>query len=236
MSGVKVSELTNASALSITDLLYLVNSGNPRKLTLNDLILFFKAQTGLTVSVNGIASVNNAITLDKASLALGNVPNVNPVTSLNALSGAAVLVSDGSLVVSVSGQNISFKVNPEFTLDWSKLTGSWETQAQLAAALASVGVQLTPRTTSTTVVLSDDILRQWVNVDVAVETQMIVPSSMNAAIGALIEFRQIGQGAVTVTGDAISLVTQPVGSKYKTTGIGSRIQIVSLGGNAWEFK
>ena len=207
MSTIKVSDLAPATNLAGADIFYVVNGGNPRKMSLDSLILYIKTNIALALSVNSVLAINNAITLSKYDIGLGNVPNVVPVVSINGLSNAVNLsAADTTLLMTTAGQAVSFAVNPNFTLDWSKLTGNFSSQSALASALASVGVQQAPRATSLNDIVANDFLRQWVDVDVTTATQMTLPGNMNAPIGALIEFRQKGAGTVTAVGDAISTV------------------------------
>jgi hypothetical protein len=52
MAGSKVSELLASSALGDNDLLYVVNSGNPRKLTVSALTSHLVNNKGVVTTVN----------------------------------------------------------------------------------------------------------------------------------------------------------------------------------------
>jgi hypothetical protein len=240
MTASKVSEMLAATSPATTDLLYLVNSGNPRKITLGSLADFLTSAKTFVTSVNTLTGVNGAVTLTKSDIGLGNVPNVNPVTTLNSLSGAALIAAGDGLSVTIVGQTITIAVS-DLTLDWSALTGDWTSQTALATALANVGVQIAPRTidsSSADLLLTiTDCTRQWVDVDFTVPTQLILPT-MSAPLGSMIELRQASaDGVVTVTAqDGGTVINQPANTFYATAGLGTRIQLVSLGSNAWEFR
>jgi len=248
MAGSKVSELLASSALGDNDLLYVVNSGNPRKLTVSALTSHLVNVEGVATSVNGKTATDGAITLVKGDLALGNVPNVNPVTTLNALSGAVVITPGANATVQVQDNNIAVGVSPDLTLDWGKVTGDLSSNITLTAALAQLGLQNPPRQVvidgyetqeqleAKRLLLDTDVSAHWVNVNSTVDVVMSIPLA-DVPVGSLLEIRQAGTGKVSVNTLALQVaISQPFGTTVQTNGVGTRIQLVSLGNNAWEYR
>lgn len=243
MAGTKVSELNAASSISNTDLFYIVNNGSPRNISISALSDFVKTHTNLINNINDITTTNNSITITSNTVGLGNVPNVNPVTSVNALHGNLNITGNTSqinVITSNTSNSITIAIDSNFTIPFSKISGAWEDNASLLSGLASVGAEMAPRTVNSSsnsysLVLSDLNLL-WINADFMSNTELTI-SSINAPVGALLEVRQAGSGQVTViNGDANTLINYPYGTWSWTNGVGTRIQLVSLGANAWEYK
>ena len=76
----------------------------------------------------------------------------------------------------------------------------------------------------------------WVEADFSSTTNLLLPS-LNASVGSMIEIRQKGLGQIgVVSGDAYTFINTPYGTWDVTNGAGTRIQLVCLGDNVWEFK
>ena len=243
MAGTKVSQLPFANDPSANDITYIVNSGNSRQISLGELTNYLLTNSNVVTSVNGIIASNNAITVTKADVGLGNVPNVIPVTSLNTLTGNASIVGTTSQInISVSNEDIIMSIDPSYTLDFSHITGDWTSQSGLVSALSTIGLQTPPReiNINTSLALeSSDISALWVDCNFENNTSVVL-TPLNIAVGALIELRQAGNGIITVVpglgaSNTYPLINIPVGAFGFTNGIGTRIQISSLGGNTWEF-
>lgn len=248
MAGSKVSELLASSALTDTDLFYVVNGGNPRKLTVSALTSHLVNNKGVVTSINGKTATTGTVTLVKSDLGLGNVPNVNPVTTLNTLSGAVVITAGANATVQTDGNNIAVGVSPNLTLDWGKVTGDLSSNITLLAALAQLGLQEPPRQVvidgtetqeqleAKLLLSSTDVSVHWVNVTSTTDVVMYIPSG-DVPVGSLLEIRQAGSGRVTVNTLSIPVsITQPFGTTFQTNGVGTRIQLVSLGNDAWEYR
>jgi hypothetical protein len=240
MAGTRLSLLNSATTLLNTDFTYLVNNGSPRKLTLQKLIEFISSQTEFVKTINGVSATENILTLTKANIGLGDVPNTNPVTSLNTVKGDITLSgATNKIDITISDHTFTFTVSPNFTLDWSKLTGSWVTQTALATTLSNLGAQIDIRvvdSSSGVALILDDIKRTWVDANFLTDTELTL-SAIGASAGAMIEIRQKGAGKVTVvSGDAYTFINTPYGTWSQTNGVGTRIQLVCLGNNVWEFK
>lgn len=238
MAGTKVSQLADAADIGLSDLLYLVNSSSPRKLTLQSLINFLTSQHFIT-SINGLQVSDGSLEMTKSDIGLANVPNVNPVTTLNTLSGLVNIVGDSDISVDVVGSNINLSFANTLSIPFSKLTGDISDNPALAAALATVGIQQPSREinpSTSTALEALDASRLWVNVVYGTPVTLTL-SALNLPEGAIIEIRQGGSGAVSVTeGDGATTIQRPDSIMDVTAGIGSRIQLISLGGNAWEFR
>lgn len=242
MAGIKVSDLSVASGIAETDLLYLVNSGNPRKATLLQMLTYLLSKKVVT-SINGVdGDGNGVVNLTPANLGLGNVTNALGAVSVNGVEG--VLNITASTGITVTGDNAAKTVHVDATaleLPFSQITGDpVADNPALAAALASVGVQLVTRLinagTGSLDLTIQDIQRPWVDVDFTTPTSVRIPNAVNAPVGAVIEVRQEGTGVVTIVGDSIQIVNQRPGVRYTTEGRGTRIQVVSLGTQAWEYR
>lgn len=240
MAGTKVSLLNNATDLQDTDVLYIVNNSNPRKLSLGALNDYVLTNTGAINVINGVNSINNAITLTKSNIGLSNVPNISPVTSINTFNGnLQILGSTQEIDIDNTGSTITLSINPNFSLDFSKITGTWQDQPSVSSALSSVGVQSSPISlnANTSLVLDNEhSLCLWVDCNFQSNTAVLL-SDFNPVIGTLIELRQAGLGTVTVQPlDGNEFIFYPYGTWSHTNGIGTRIQIVCIGNNHWEFK
>ena len=241
MAGTKISQLAPASNVIASDVLYLVNNGNPRKITLENLFTFLKSHTEVIVTLNGHGASNNALTLTKADIILDQVPNVSPVTTLNGANGAVnILGASNQLSITNVGKNITVGVANTFNLDFSKVSGNWQDNPSLSTALSNLGAQTLPRTlnssSSSLDLIIEDTISLWVEADFTGTTNLTLPS-LNASIGAMIEVRQKGLGVIGIlSGDAYTFINTPYGTWDVTRGVGTRIQLVHLGDNVWEFK
>ena len=244
MTGVKVSALLPAANPVDTDLTYLVNGGSPRSMALSALLTYLMSKAVVT-TVNGHPGVAGAVTVTKGDVGLSNVPNVAPVVTLNALAGALTIAGGPGLVVTAAGNTVT--VSPSgLTIPWGNLTGAIGLQTDLAALLASAGIQqgvrtLTVATSSGSVqvagpFVSSDVLALWNNVNCPTAVSMNIPVGLGAIVGALLEVRQGGAGPVTVTGDVGVTLFAPIGVPTATGGIGTRMQLVCIGTDAWEYR
>lgn len=235
MTGVKVSALSPATAPGLQDSTYLVNGGNPRNLTLGALITFLESQ-GLVASVNGHAGVAGAVTLVKSDVGLGNVPNVNPVVSLNSLAGAVTLAGGSGITLTIQGNIVTISIGT-LQIPWGSMTGTLANQADLSAVLASVGIQQGIRAvTAAGNFLPADPSNLWVSVNSSTPVSMNMPVGVGQVIGSLIEIRQAGAGIVAITSDLGVVIFTPNGSLTTTGGIGTRLQLVCIGTDAWEYR
>jgi hypothetical protein len=195
---------------------------------------------GFVKTINGISTTNGAITLTKTDVGLTNVPNVNPVQTINSLNGTVTVAAGADIIVASSGSTITVGVNPNIEIDFSQITGDISSNTPLSVALAGVGVQTAPRTINTstgnTLLQLSDTSAVWVNADFGNDTTLMLPN-LNAPVGALIEVRQAGLGKLTIMPQSVeTVISTPIGSWTTTNGAGTRIQIVHVGGNVWEFK
>ena len=244
MTGVKVSALLPAVNPTGADITYLVNAGSPRSLTLSALLTYLLAQTVVT-TVNGRPGANGAVNITKGDIGLPNVPNVNPVTTLNALAGGVTIAAGNGISVSAAGSNITINVSG-LTLPWGSFTGTVSAQTDLAALLASAGIQMGVRTLTVSTssaslqsagnFIGTDVAALWNNVSCPTSVSVNIPVGLGASVGALLEVRQTGSGAVTVTGDVGVTIFSPIGRPTTTIGIGTRMQLVCIGTDAWEYR
>lgn len=239
MAGTKVSELQEATLLEDTDLLYVVNSGSPRKSILNTLYSWLIGK-GVVNSISGVTTTNGNVNLTSTEVGLGNVPNVNPVETINTLSGDVTLSAGSNITFNTIGNDINVNVDPALQIGFSNISGTWSDNTSLAVILASLGAQTAPRTinvgTGNTDLLLSDTSAIWVNADFGVDTTLQL-GEIGAPEGAMIEIRQAGVGKIDVAAaTGLVFITTPTGTWNITDGQGTRIQIVSLGNNQWEFK
>ena len=105
--------------------------------------------------------------------------------------------------------------------------------------VSALGCKLTPiylNYNNSLVLNESHISCLWIDADFVFNTQLSLPS-FDAPIGSYIKVRQRGAGLVTIIqGDANTSITTPNGVWNTTDGPGTRIQLVSLGNNKWEFK
>lgn len=241
MAGIKVSQLETASNVDGDDLLYIVNNGAPKKISTADLAGVVRKLASLVGKVNGVApDVAGLVTLTKSDVGLGSVPNVSPVTSVNEIAGAITIFPKvgGGLVVTSDGTSIEIAIDPAYSFSWANIAGDPLTNSQLAATLAGVGVLSAPLALNAAPYeLSHAHTKAlWVNVSSPTDVLVNLPP-LDVTVGTIIELRQEGRGKVGVTYDNQYLtVNIPPGSVTETSGRGSRIQIICLGSNAWEFR
>lgn len=235
MAGTKVSQLSAATNPSVSDLLYLINAGNPRSITLSAFISFLLANNIVT-SVNGHTGVSGAVTVTKADVGLSLVPNAVPVGSVNTLTGAVVLAAGNGIALTPVGNTITLNVSG-LTNAWGSMTGSITNQGDLAAQFASLGVQQGIRAvTVSSNFLSTDITNLWISCNSALAMTMNIPIGLGTAVGALIEVRQAGSGVVTIISDVGTTLFAPNGIATSTAGVGTRIQLVNIGTDSWEYR
>ena len=239
MSGTKVSQLGVASSPADADLLYLVNGGNPRNFSLVALLTWLKSK-GVPVSVNAQSVTDGALVLTKTDLGLDNVTNVKGTTTTNGLEGDVVIDGVAGVTVTPNGSTNHLTIDPSgISIPFTQLTGVPTDNSALASVLASVGVQIPVRTVNSGSGVNlaiTDVQRPWVDADFVGDTQLKIPDTVNAPVGAVIEIRQAGVGKITLTGDVFTIVNVRFGTVFSTNGQGTRIQVVSLGGQAWEFR
>lgn len=245
MSGTKVSQLSSATTVALTDITYLVNGGNPRSLSLAALIQFLLSQNVIT-TVNGHSGVAGAVTLAKSDIGLANVPNVIPVTSLNSMTGAVTVTAGTGLTITPSGNTIAVGVSPTLALPWGALSGTIANQYDLATMLAAAGIQQGVRTITVTSFststqsggnfLPADPATLWTNVNCPSAISVNIPAGMGSIVGALLEVRQVGSGPVSITNDPSVTLFSPIGVPTKTIGIGTRMQLVNIGPDSWEYR
>ena len=240
MSVIKVSLLPFASNTSGSDVFYLANNLSPRKLTIDRLLEFFNTTSGCINKVNSITTIDNTTTLSYIDMGLGNVTNIKPLTALNNLSGNVTIQGVENIIDVHSSNNIiTLSISANNSLDFSKVSGDWASQSGLLGALSALGCKLTPiylNYNNSLVLNESHISCLWIDADFVFNTQLSLPS-FDAPIGSYIKVRQRGAGLVTIIqGDANTSITTPNGVWNTTDGPGTRIQLVSLGNNKWEFK
>lgn len=241
MAGIKVSQLETASNVDGDDLFYIVNNGAPKKINTFDLATVIKKLVLLASKVNGVAAdATGLVTLTKTDIGLGNVPNKAPVTTVNELVGDLTIFPKvgGGLEVASNDTSIEIAIDPEYTFSWSNIAGDPLSNAQLATTLAGVGVLTEPVAMNTAPYELNESHSKalWVNVSSPTDILVNLPP-MNVTVGTIIELRQEGTGKVGITYDNQYLTLSiPIGSVTETSGRGSRIQIICLGSNAWEFR
>ena len=241
MAGIKVSQLETASNVDGDDLFYIVNNGAPKKINTLDLATVIKKLVLLASKVNGVAAdATGLVTLTKTDIGLDKVPNVAPVTTINELVGNLTIFPKvgGGLKVASNETSIEIAIDPEYAFSWSNIAGDPMTNPQLATTLAGVGVLTPPMLMDTAPyeLTLDHTKTLWVNVSSPTDVLVKLPL-LAATVGTIIELRQEGSGKVGITYDNQYLTLNiPTGSVIETSGRGSRIQIICLGSNAWEFR
>lgn len=241
MAGTKVSQLELATSVDNDDLLYIVNNGAPRKITTSSLAAVVKSLAQLVSSVNGeVPNASGGVTLTKDDLGLGNVPNVAPVTEINSLTGSINIIPkvNGGLVVTTGGGSIEVSIDPAYEFTWDNLSGNPLNNLQLSTVLAGVGVLTNPTLLDSApyTITVDHAKSMWVNVSSPTDILVDIPV-LDLSIGSVLELRQEGTGTVGITyNNQYMTVNVPTGSVITTSGRGTRIQLVYLGANAWEFR
>ena len=241
MAGTKVSQLEVASNVDADDLFYIVNNGAPRKITTASVATIVRSLAALVNKINGkTADGTGAVTLTKSDVGLSDVPNILPVTSINALSGPLDLIPKvgGGLSVTTGTNTIEVSIDSAYSFTWDNLTGDPLANQQLSTVLAGVGVLSNPmRLDAAPYALTIAHTKtMWVDVASPIDVLVDVPI-LDIAIGSVVELRQAGAGTVGLTyNNQYMTVNVPNGSVIQTSGIGTRIQIVYLGGDAWEYR
>jgi hypothetical protein len=261
MVGEKVTSFPeiSASAVSASDVIYIVNGGASRKITLTEFVKWSIAN-GLVGTVNGRTGT---VTLSASDVGLGNVPNIYPITSITAggitLVGDIVLTTADGLTTSVASATKTITIGVgSLKIPWGSMTGSISNQTDLAAALTNVGVQLSPRymgtpdfgypvsatipvTGGTVQFLAEDYNHCWLDIDCPAHVTVNIPLNLapnQTYIGKMLEVRQNNSaGSIAIGHDGGVTMNEPYGGGYTNTYmVGQRIQLVCYDTNKWEYR